>query len=614
MPPADGSTPGRDLAIYERTGPAFLSRQPAAMPKPTVPSAEWPQLFGYLQSRLSMMYNWRLSWWEHWALLAQYILPRRYHWLITPNTMSRGFPINQAIVDPTGTQAMRVCASGLMSGLTSPSRPWFKLKPRGQGTDLDQAASLWFEQVESRIYEVMAGSNFYDSMAQMYEDLVVFGTAPVIYYEDEQDILRCYNPCAGEYLLASSSAFRNDTLYRQFALTTAQIVEMFGLENCPADVQSMWVTKGANLDVERIVAHAIEPNFPILDKGSNRDLQVLKGNFPYREIYWLWGVNSAKPLSLRGFNDAPFITPRWATTSNDPYGRSIGMDCLPDIMQLQVQTKRKAEAIEKQVRPPLLASVELKNEPSSILPGHVTYVSNLGPQSGMRPIYEVQPELQYMSADLLAIQERIKKGFFNDLFLMLQDVTKEMTATEVAEKKQEKLQVLGPVIERLQNEALAPAIKRVFNILARKNLLPPLPPSLQGVSIQIEYISMLALAQKASATAGMERLLQVEGSLMATDPDVGDLVDKDEFVREYADLLMVNQKIMRSPEQVAVIRKQRAAVQQQQQDAQAAAMTAQTAVTGAQTLSKTDVGGGQNALQLMLGNGGASARPGAGIQ
>lgn len=606
---ADGSTPGRGLAVYERSSASFLAKQPATMPAPQKRLLGWTQYYSYLEERLAMMNVWRLSWWEHWALLAQYLLPRRYHWLINPNNTSRGFPLNQAIVDPTGTQAMRVCASGLMSGLTSPSRPWFKLKPRGSTSDLDQDAVLWFEMVESRIYEVMAGSNFYDSMAQMYEDLVVFGTAPVLMYEDDQDILRCYNPCAGEYFLSSSSSLRNNTFYRKFVLTTAQIVDMFGLDNCPAEVQSMWVTKGSALETERIVAHAIEPNFPILNRGTNQDLDILEGDYPYREVYWLFGSNTEKALSIRGFNDTPFITPRWATTSNDPYGRSIGMDCLPDVMQLQVQTKRKAEAIEKQVRPPMLASVELKNEPSSILPGHVTYVSNLGPNNGMRPIYEVQPELQYMTLDLSAIQERIKRGFFNDLFLMLQDVTKEMTATEVAEKKQEKLQVLGPVIERLQNEALAPAIKRVFNILVRKKLLPPLPPSLADVSIQIEYISMLSLAQKAAATAGMERLLQVEGALMATDPDVGDLVDKDEFVREYASLLMVNSKIMRSPEQVAAMRKAR----QQQQAAQAAQQQAQQqsamAVQGAETLSKTDVGGGVNALQMMLGQSGSGGVP-----
>src|SRR5262249_14357065 len=169
---------------------------------------------------------------------------------------------------------------------------------------------------------------------------------------------------------------------------------------------------------------------------------IVKGDFPYREVYFMWGKASNTPLSKRGFKDAPFIAPRWAVTSNDPYGRSAGMDALPDIMQLQVETARKAAAIAKLVRPPLLASMEMKNEPSSILPGHLTYVNSLDTGKGMRPAYTVNPKIDEMTADLKEIEQRIQRGFFNDLFLMLETTGSDrMTAYEVAQKQQEKLQV-----------------------------------------------------------------------------------------------------------------------------------------------------------------------------
>jgi hypothetical protein len=435
-------------------------------------------------------------------------------------------------------------------------------------------------------------------MSQMFEDLVTFGTAPVIIYEDEKTVIHCYNPCPGEYFAASSSGFRVETLYRLFVMTISQIVEMFGVDNCPPDVRSLWQTKGASLEVERIIAHAIEPNFP-LSGASADDVVVVPGDYPWREIYWVYGFANDRPLSKRGFKDPPFICPRWAVTSNDPYGRSAGMDTLPDIMQLQVETARKAEAIEKMVRPPMLASMEMKNEPSSILPGHVTYVAQLGADKGMRPTYTVNPQVEHMMKDLMEIQQRIKSGFFNDLFMMFGDLEGDRrTAYEIAQKQQEKLQVLGPVTERFQNEAASPAIKRVFNIMARKRLLPPIPEGLRGVTLDISYVSMMALAQRAASTAGMERFAQVTGNLSAIYPEAKFKLNSLNFLDEYADTLGVSKRIMNSNDTAT---KMQAEVMKQVQQQQLAG-EAMAAVSAAEQLSNVDVGGGRNAIQAMIGS------------
>lgn len=594
--------PKAEIVPYEISSPSLIASQPAEPPRDLMTmDPEWTDLKTHLEARLLMMTNWRLSWWRHWALLAENILPRRYHWLITPNTMTRGFPINQNIVDPTGSHAMRICASGLKEGLTSPSRPWFKLKAELPNFKPDREAQIWFDDVEALMYNTMSKSNFYDSLTQVFEDLTTFGTSPMIIYEDEKDVIRCHVPCAGEYYIAISSAFRVEAVYRKFNMTISQIVQMFGLEHCPRDVQEMWRTKGAACDVERIVAHAIEPNFPIIG-GRGQELQPMRGgHFPYREVYWVWGASNEHPLSVRGFYEEPFICPRWAVTSNDPYGRSPGMDALPDIMQLQLESKRKAEAIEKHVRPPLLASVELRNEPSSALPGHVTYVANLGPQAGMRPIYEVNPQLQWMVADIQEIQKRIKSGFFNDLFLMMAEATKEMTAFEVAERKQEKLQVLGPVIDRFQNEGAGPAIKRIFGVLKRRGMLPPLPNSLRGVPLAIEYVSMLAMAQKAAATTAIERVVAMAGNLAGVNPEIVDNIDMDELIRQYGEFMSVPHKIFRDQKAMLALRDQRRRQQQQEQQAAGSMGMAQGAAQTAKVMADTPVGGGGSALDMMLG-------------
>lgn len=606
--------PRPNTASYEMAGATLLSHQPSDIDFQKSSKKElqqWQTLKGHLEARLAMLRTWRTSWWfQNYADLAIYIEPRRSTWLTqssggnpVPNSNTRGRPINSAIVDPTGTYAVRVCSSGMMSGLASPSRPWFKVIPSVKNFQIDSAGREWLDTVEDIVYTILAGSNFYNSFAQECEDLVVFGTAPVIIYEDEKDIIRCYNPVVGEYYLSSGSTNRVDGLYRTFVMTVAQMVDFFELENCPESVQLLWSQKGSALDMEQIVAHSIEPNFPI----GKTDAGKIPGNFSWREVYWLYGQGSEKPFSMRGFVDQPFTAARWSTQSNDAYGRSVGMDVLPDIIQLQVETLRKAEAIEKMVRPPLIASMELKNQPSSILPGHVTYVTNLGPGSGMRPIYDVNPDINAMMQDLAAIQERIKKGFFNDIILMLSNNPGgRKTAYETAQLVQERLQVLGPVIENIITESLKPKLKRIFAIIQRKNMLPPIPKSLQGIPVDIEFISMLALAQKASATGGIERLAAFIGNLVPVFPEAKNYLNVGGIIELMNELLDNPEKVINGPEVVDQMNQAQAAAAQKQQAQTDLAHGVSTAATGAQAasvLSNTQIGGGQQALAAILGNG-----------
>ncbi len=572
-------------------------------------SREWNALRGHLESRLTALRMWRNSWWyQNWSNLAEYILPRRSIWLTqstggqpTPNNMTRGKQLNNSIKDPTATYAARVCSAGLMSGLASPSRPWFKLKSAAKNADIPSDGRVWMDEVEERIYTVLGNSNFYNSFAQECEDNVVFGTGPTIIYEDPEDVIHCYNPAVGEYFLATSATLRIDGFFRQFVMTVSQCVGFFKLENCTDEVQKLWAQKGNALEQEVIIAHAIEPNFDVA--GCPK----VPGNYAWREVYWVWASGSKKPLSKCGFIEQPFTAARWSTQSNDAYGRSVGMDVLPDVIQLQVETMRKAEGIEKGLRPPLIADIAMKNQPSSILPGNVTYVPNLGPNSGMRSIYQVQFDLNHVSADIVQVQQRIQRGFFNDLFLMLEQApTVRMTAYEVAQKIQEKMQVLGPVIENIITESLKPKLKRVYGIMKRRNLLPPMPESMKNIPLDVEFISMLALAQKATATSGIERITALIGNLVSVYPGAKDLLNVDQLIYEMNDLLANPEKILNGPEVVAKMREEQQAAMQKQQAAMEAQQSMDTIGTGAkaaQVLSQTEVGAGASALQVALGGG-----------
>lgn len=608
-------------AFYEEASAKELAKQPVTPPKnkegdDRISKTEWPVLRGHLEGRLSMLRTWRDTWWiQNYSDLARFILPRRSIWLTqsagglpSPNTMTRGLEINENILDPTATFAARVCSGGLMSGLASPSRPWFKIIPAMRGVSIDDDARQWLDNVEDVVYTVLARSNFYNAFAQECEDIVVYGTAVNIIYEDEKDLIRCYTPCVGEYYLASGATMRVDGLYRAFVMTIAQIVDFFGLENCSPEIQKMWKEKGGALTTERLIAHSIEPNFAVAGSSAGK----VKGDFTWREVYWVYGAGAPYPLVMRGFIDCPFSAARWATQSNDAYGRSPGMDILPDVIQLQVETGRKGEGIEKGIRPPLIAQAELKNYPSSQLPGHVTYLNDVGPGKGMRSIYDQQFDLRNVTADLAEIQQRIKVGLFNDLFMLVTATAQDRETTVLTNAKIiEKMQVIGPVIENLLSESLQPKLRRIFGILRRRGMIPPPPDSMKGAPLDIQFVSILALAQKAASTSGLESLVRMTGELAQIKPEVLDNLDADELLTEYSNLLGNKQKILKSQKDVTALREQRA--QQQAKQQQSAAMnqgadTAQKGAAAANTLASTPIGGGQDALAAILGTSGNSQR------
>ncbi len=555
-----------------------------------------------LDARLASLEMYRWSWWVHWRDLAEYFLPRRFEWLVTPNRFNKGSPVNQRIIDSTGTLAARTLASGLMSGTTSPARQWFWLTIANKQMAELGPVKLWLEAVTSRMREVMAGSNYYSAKAMQYFDEVIFGTAPMIIYDNYEDpdkVIRCFNPVAGEYYAASNQNFAVDTLYRKFTLSLEQMVREFGIDNVPPEDAAAWKQRGSQLAVERIVANAIEPNPEYAEGVAEPGPSGLPRHFKFRDIYWRFGSSSSELLRMQGFFEQPFSCPRWDTESNQAYGRSPAMDALGDVKQLQLEQKRKAQAIDKMVNPPLVADISMKNQPASLLPGAMNYAPNLGPGTGVRPIFQVMPPLAELQQDIAEVQQRIGRVLFNDLFLMISNLNTVRSATEIDARKEEKLIQLGPVLERNDTEGLDPDINRIFRICARRGLFPPVPPQLHGVPIKVSYISVLADEQRATSTAAIERLVQFVGGIAAADPAALDMVDFDAAIQRYSDLLHVPPNLVRDAQQVKGLRAARA----KQQAAQATMQTSMAAAQGAQTLSNTDVGGGMNALQAILAGG-----------
>jgi len=341
-----------------------------------------PELAKKKEATLETLRQRRLPFMTHWKELSDMYLPRRYIWLMPVGEQSRMISKNSYILDPSGTKAARTLASGMMNGITSPARPWFRLRVDGQFED-DSAVQIWLEECARRMLLVIAESNFYNAIAVLYMDLTVFNTATMLIYEDFEDVIRCYNPCAGEYYLANSDRMIVDSFYREFINSVAQVGERWDTENMSTGTQEALRAGGAALTREVAICHAIEPNTEIGGSGSKKGVRVLPALFTYREVYWVRGQKDRKPLSIRGFREKPFAVARWAKRSNEPYGaNSPCMEALGDSKQVQLESLRKAEFIEKGVRPPMGADPALKNEPASIVPATITYMDTTGGKKG----------------------------------------------------------------------------------------------------------------------------------------------------------------------------------------------------------------------------------------
>lgn len=551
-------------------------------------------LMKYSQGRLMGMRVTRYSWWTHWRELADFLLPRRYRWIITPNMMSRGSPVNQHILDSTGVIAARNLASGLVSGKSSPTRPWFKLQVGRIDSTMTSPTSLWLAECERILYLIFAESNFYNSIAQFYYDLVVFGTASLLVYEDFDNVINCYNPCAGEYYIDIDGNYRPSIFYREFTMTISAVVDEFGLENCSESIQRAFKSPdGAALTREIIVAHSIEPNTDDKAKKFGFDER-----FAFRECYWEWGGSASTQgnsspvngfLRRKGYYERPNITGRWDLVSNDPYGRSPGMDALPDSKQLQLESRRKAQAIDKMVNPPMVADAQLKNQPASLLPGGITYIQGYtNHKAGFASAYDTKFPIAEITEDLNEVRARIGKTFFNDVLMTASqyETRSNVTAVEWDMRKAESLVALGPALERIDHEVLGPVIDRVFGIAHRAGILPPPPPEIGGQMININYISMLQQAQQSAAAGSIERVLQLAGGIVAVVPAIMDNIDTDYALDKYSELLNNDPKMIRSVEATQAIRDNRA---QQEQAAQQAALAEQLS-KGAANLAQ--VGGG----------------------
>lgn len=508
-----------------------------------------------VQSRWDALKEERSSWMSHWKDISEVLLPRAGRFLPTENNRG-GRATFRKILDSTGTRALRTLSGGMMSGMTSPARPWFRLTTFNPELDESYEVKVWMSQVTSLMQMVFYKSNTYRALQMSYEELGAFGTSATLIYDDFDRVIHCHPLTIGEFAIATDSRGRVNTVYREFRMTVAMLVREFGLENVSRTVKDLYDRGQMDEWVE--VINAIEPR-------TERDPRKTDAkNMPYLSVYFEKSGDKGKVLRETGFTEFPAMCARWSVTGGDIYGTSPGMEALGDLCQLQQMQFRKSQAIDYKVHPPVLIPSEMKNMGTQFLPGGVIPYSNAQQAQQIRSAYMVDLDLNSLLVDIQDVRQRINEAFYRDIFmLMVNSTDKTMTATEVTERHEEKMLLMGPVLERLNAEMLDPLINIVFNKLVQADLLPPLPEDLQGQQLNVEFISILAQAQKAISTNSVDRMFSVLGNLAGMRPDIVDNVDLDFWPQWYADALGVDPRFIVSGKKVAVIREQRAQAEQQ---------------------------------------------------
>jgi hypothetical protein len=549
-------------------------------------------------TRAKLLKDSRSKGWDgHWRSVSDNLLPRQSRFLTTDR--DRGGDRNQNIIDSTGTRANRVLSAGMMAGMTSPARPWFQLATPDPALNDYHEVKAWTSDVRRILLRIFAKSNTYNMLHGMYRELGGFGTGCSVLMDNYDRVIH-HNPMTvGEYSLGINHEGFVDKVAREFELTVEQAAGQFGKQNLSASHRSALDTGNYNSKVK--VLHVIEPN-------ADRDpaYKDAKGK-PFKSCYWDM-ANEDTNHGLLGEGGHSFfraLCPRWDVLWGDTYGVSPGMEALGDLLQLQHDQLRKGKAIDYQTDPPLQVPLALKGSDADFLPGGISYYDGNTGSQGVRAAFQVTLDPSVLLEDIRDVRERINSAFYADMFLMIAQADKGMTATEVAERHEEKLLMLGPVLDRLHTELLEPLVSNTFNRAMETGILPPPPEALGDMPMQVEFVSMLAQAQKAISVNAVDRWMGHMGMIaQATgDTSVFDKFDGDKSAERYADQLGVDPDLVVPDDKVAAIREQRAQLVAQQQQAAAMEQMAKStqALGGVQTGPAASDNAGADLLNLFSG-------------
>lgn len=537
------------------------------------------------ETRLQGMKTIRSDYEADWRDIAKFCQPARSRFMNSDTNKNRRQ--RNKIYDEYAITSYRTLANGMTSGLSSPSRPWFKLATYDEAMMDEPDVRFWLSEVERRMQAFIAQSNFYGAAKTGYHELGLFGTEACVMTEHPQVGMVCHALTTGEYWIAASDAMVADTLYRRVPMTARQAVQSFG-DKVSSNVRNAYDRNDTEFQVDVFQAIEPDPNWQPGNPFSRR----------FRSVYWDEADSRDKVLRVSGYHDQPFYAPRWDTTGSDTYGYSPAMEGLATIRELQMQVKRRNEAIDHLVKPEKVTKPGLKLTGQ---PGNIVSAADVDKDTVLVPYQMPYQAPGIIGQEIQRCYQQIDATSFAELFMAITNMqgVQPRNIEEIAARNEEKLTQLGPTIERVNTEKLSVAIDRVFGIMLRGGMLPPVPDVMQDSEVKVEFVSILTQMQRMVGLGQIERTASFIGNLAGVFPESVDKLNTDEMIDEYAERAGAPPKLIRTAEEVQAIRNRRA--QQQNAQRMMEAMPAvQQGADAARLLSETDAGG-QPLLDTMLG-------------
>lgn len=559
---------------------------------------DYGELKDLLRSRYENLWTEQSSWRAHWQEISENMQPRRARFY--EKDANKGDKRNQKIINNTPLIAGRTASAGIMASMSSPARQWWRLAHPDPDVMKRAGVKAWLFRRQTLMTSIIAKSNLYNALAgAVYPDLLYFGTHASFLEEDTEKIIRIYPQAIGEYVLDTNEFGEVDTIGRDIPMTVRQLVRKFGIENVSENVRDMY--QKSNYSTMIRVIHFVCPNedYDQFSPFSKKYLSV-----------WFEKGDSKKGRFLRvaGYSRFPVIGPRWALTNSvsDVYGFSPAMDVLGDAKELQHLEKQKARLSDKLADPTLAVPEEMKNSRITLIPGQHIYVPRSASGLRIEPVQQIAPQGPAVLGELISqVERRINDGFFASLWLMMNqdDRTQPATAREIAELHEEKMLQLGPVVERFEDELLNPTLDFVFDRVDDLGLQEDPPEELAGETLKIEYISVMAQAQRLVTAASTEKFVSFTLGLAQAKPEVLDKLNSDAIVESMAVTMGVDPDFVMDQKQVESIRSKRAEAEQAAQQGEAMVQGAK----GLKDASQTDTEKLQELARMMGGPAGASA-------
>jgi hypothetical protein len=491
-----------------------------------------------------------------WKDIQEYVFPRK-GMFFEEGQKSEDKKSHSKIIDPEALMDLKDLAAALLTGMTPKSRPWLRLTLQDRDMMDNQEVKGWFHLATSHMLDIFAWSNLYTGLHSIYKETAGFGTGCMLEEEDIDSFAHFITFTAGEYCLAVNSIGQVDTFYREYELSARNCVKMFGEDVVHEEIRRSAIEAGKQDKVFKI-AHCIQPNVDF-----NPNMWDVNG-MPFESVYWC--KDKADRIYMRsGYHEFPIFAPRWdVTTTASVYGDSPSRDMLGHVKMLQEMNSGQVKAIHKELDPPMRTPAAFKGR-LSMVPG----AQNVDPNpdgKGIGKLFDMNFDYNGVSAKIEDIRLQLRRGYYIDLLKMLasRPGVQPVTAREIAERSEEKMFLLSPLLERFHKDMLNPLITRTFNMMVRKGMLPPPPEDIMGLPMKIEYNSLLAQAQKLMGLQSLDTFMGFVGQVAQVLPDVLDKINPDEMVDEYADSTGVQPKIILGNDEVAEIRQQRAEQQAQQ--------------------------------------------------